>query len=101
MKLTPREIDRLHIFTAAELARKRKSRGIKLNYPESIALICDELLEEARSGKTLEEVMALGSNILKKEEVMDGVEDLLRVIQVEANFREGTKLITIHNPIRE
>jgi len=101
MRLTPREIDRLHIFTAAELARKRKSRGIKLNYPESVALICDELLEEARSGKTLEEVMTLGFTILKKEEVMEGVEDLLRVIQVEANFREGTKLITIHNPIQE
>lgn len=100
MLLTPREMDRLTIFTLAELARRRRSRGLKLNYPESAALICDEVLEEVRSGKSYEEVLQLGCHVLSRDEVMEGVPEMLALLQIEALFPDGTKLITLRNPIR-
>jgi urease gamma subunit len=100
MKLTPREQDRLTIFTMAELARKRRARGIKLNHPEAIALICDELLEEARAGRPYGEVVELGGRVLGRAEVMDGVPEMIPFIQVEALFPDGSKLLTIHQPIK-
>ena len=100
MNLTPRESERLDVFLAAELARRRFRNNIKLNYPEASAIICDELVEQARAGeKSLTEVIALGRRILTREDVMPGVEELLSIIQVEGLFDDGTKLITIHNPI--
>jgi urease gamma subunit len=100
MKLTPREQDRLTIFTMAELARKRRARGIKLNHPEAVALICDEMLEEARAGCAYAEVVALGGQVLARGDVMDGVPEMLPLLQVEALFPDGSKLLTIHRPIR-
>lgn len=100
MKLTPREQDRLTIFTMAELARKRRARGIKLNHPEAIALICDKLLEEARAGRPYGEVVELGSQVLGRAEVMDGVPEMIPFVQVEALFPDGSKLLTIHQPIK-
>ncbi len=100
MLLTPRELDRLTIFTLAELARRRKQRGIKLNYPESAALICDEVLEEARAGRSYEEVVQHGLQVLTRDDVMEGVPEMLASLQVEAIFPDGTKLITLRNPIR-
>jgi urease gamma subunit len=100
MKLTPREQDRLTIFTMAELARKRRARGIKLNHPEAVALICDELLEEARAGRAYQEVVALGGQVLSVPDVMDGVPEMIPFIQIEALFPDGSKLLTIHHPIR-
>ena len=100
MKLTPREQDRLTIFTMAELARKRRARGIKLNHPEAIALICDELLEEARAGRLYGEVVELGGQVLGRADVMDGVPEMIPFIQVEALFPDGSKLLTIHQPIK-
>jgi urease subunit gamma len=100
MHLTPREVDKLMIFSAGELARKRKSRGLKLNYPEAIALITSELLEEIRNGKTVAELMSLGPNILGIDEVMEGVPEMISEIQVEGTFPDGTKLVTVHQPIR-
>ncbi len=99
MFLTPREIDKLNIFTAAELARKRKSRGLKLNHPESIAIIADHILEGARDGKSVSDLMSSGKNVLKKDDVLPGVVDIIHTIQVEATFEDGTKLVTIHDPI--
>ena len=99
MFLTPREIDKLNIFTAAELARKRKSRGLKLNHPESIAIIADHILEGARDGKSVSDLMSSGKNVLKKEDVLPGVSEIIHTIQVEATFEDGTKLVTIHDPI--
>ncbi len=100
MHLTTREIEKLMIFTAGELARKRKDRGLKLNYPESVALITSELLEEIRNGKTVAEIMQLGKQILTAEEVMEGVPEMIPEIQVEGTFPDGTKLVTVHNPIQ-
>ena len=100
MKLTPREQDRLTIFTMAELARKRRARGIKLNHPEAVALICDELLEEARAGRAYAEVVDLGGQVLTRTDVMDGVPEMIPFLQVEALFPDGSKLLTIHRPIR-
>ncbi|HYU18215.1 MAG TPA: urease subunit gamma [Chloroflexota bacterium] len=100
MKLTPREQDRLTIFTMAELARRRRARGLRLNHPESVALICDELLEEARAGRPYAEVVELGSRVLSRAEVMEGVPEMLPFIQVEALFPDGSKLLTVHQPIK-
>ena len=99
MFLLPRELDKLHIFMAAELARKRKQRGLKLNHPESVALIADHILEGARDGKSVSELMSSGKNVLKKDDVLPGVLDIIHTIQVEATFNDGTKLVTIHDPI--
>jgi urease subunit gamma len=99
MHLTPREQEKLLIFVAAELARKRQARGLKLNYPEAIAVISAEILEAARDGKTVVEIMSLGTTILKREDVLDGVAEMIHDVQVEATFPDGTKLVTVHDPI--
>ena len=99
MFLSPRELDKLHIFMAAELARKRKQRGLKLNHPESVALIADHILEGARDRKSVSELMSSGKNVLKKDDVLPGVLDIIHTIQVEATFNDGTKLVTIHDQI--
>ena len=99
MQLSPREKDKLLIAMAAEVARKRKSRGVKLNYPEAVALITAEVMEGARDGKSVAELMSSGKTILTKDEVMDGVADMLTEVQVEATFPDGTKLVTVHDPI--
>ena len=100
MRLTPGEEDRLLLFTAAELARKRRGRGVRLNHPEAVALICDELLEAARDGRSYQEVVELGTRILRRDEVLEGVPELLPLLQVEALFADGTKLVTIQRPIQ-
>lgn len=100
MHLTTREIDKLMIFTAGEVARKRQARGLKLNYPEAVALITSELLEEIRNGKTVAELMSLGTKILSADDVMEGVPEMVKEIQVEGTFPDGTKLVTVHNPIQ-
>src|SRR3954463_9539956 len=99
MHLTPAERDKLLIFVAAELARSRRARGLKLNYPEAVALITSQLLEMARDGKSVAEIMSAGRNVLKRAEVMDGVAEMIPEVQVEATFPDGTKLITVHHPI--
>ncbi len=99
MHLTPREIEKMMIFTAAEIARRRKDKGIKLNYPESVALITWEIVEGAREGKGVPELMESGRHILNKEDVMPGVSEMIDEIQVEATFPDGTKLVTVHEPI--
>ncbi len=99
MELTPRERDKLLIFTAALVAERRKARGLKLNYPEAVALITASILEGARDGRTVAELMSAGTTILKRDEVMDGVPEMIPEIQVEATFPDGTKLVTVHNPI--
>jgi urease gamma subunit len=99
MMLTPRESEKLLVYVAAELARKRKARGLKLNVPESVALITEALLEGARDGKSVSEVMALGRQVLTREDVMPGVPDLIPLVQVEATFPDGTKLVSCHDPI--
>ena len=99
MLLTPTEMERLTIFTAAELARKRRAKGLKLNHPEATALIADEILEGAREGRTVADLMSFGSTILGAADVMPGVADLMPVLQVECTFPDGTKLVTVHNPI--
>lgn len=99
MELTPREKDKLLIFTAALLAERRKARGLQLNYPEAVAYITAQLLELARDGKTVAEIMHLGTQVLKRSEVMEGVPEMIPDIQVEATFPDGTKLVTVHNPI--
>ena len=101
MRLTPKEVERLLLFSAGELARKRKLRGLKLNHPEAIAYISDAVCESAREGKTVAEAMSEGATLLKKAEVMEGVAEMIPMIQVEGLFPDGTKLITIHDPIRE
>ena len=93
-------MEKLMIFTAGELARKRKTRGLKLNYPEAVAYITSDLLEEIRNGKTVAELMSLGTKILTTEDVMEGVAEMVQEIQVEGTFPDGTKLVTIHQPIR-
>ena len=100
MHLTPREKDKLMIVVAADLARRRKDRGVLLNYPESVALITYEVMEGARDGKTVAELMSYGSTILKKDEVMEGIPEMIHEVQVEATFPDGTKLVTVHKPIR-
>jgi urease subunit gamma len=99
MELSPREKDKLLIFTAALLAERRKARGVKLNYPESVALISAAIMEGARDGKTVAELMSEGRNILTADDVMDGIAEMLHEVQVEATFPDGTKLVTVHNPI--
>ena len=99
MHFTQREQDKLMIVVAAEVARRRKARGLKLNYPEALALISDELLEGARDGKTVADLMSYGKQILNKDDVMEGVDKMLTDIEIEATFPDGTKLITIHHPI--
>lgn len=100
MHLTPREQEKLLIFVAAEVARKRQARGLKLNHPEAIAIISAEILEAARDGKPVAEIMTFGATILKREDVMDGIAEMIHDVQVEATFPDGTKLVTIHDPIR-
>ena len=99
MNLTPREIDKLHISMAAEVARKRKGRGLKLNHPESVAIIADHILEGARDGKSVSDLMSSGKKVLTKADVLPGVTDIIHTIQVEATFEDGTKLVTVHDPI--
>ncbi|MBA59823.1 MAG: urease subunit gamma [Gammaproteobacteria bacterium] len=99
MELSPREKDKLLIFTAALLAERRRARGVKLNYPECIALISAEIMEGARDGKTVAELMSFGKTILSTEDVMEGVADMIHEVQVEATFPDGTKLVTVHEPI--
>jgi urease subunit gamma len=99
MHLTPQERDKLLIFVAGELASKRKARGLKLNYPEAVALITSQLLEWARDGKTVAELMSAGRTILGRADVMDGIAEMIHEIQVEATFPDGTKLVTVHHPI--
>jgi urease subunit gamma/beta len=100
MRLTEREIDKLLIFTAAEVARRRRSRGLKLNHPEAVALITAEVLEGIRDGRSVSDLMSFGAQILTRAEVMEGVPDMIHEIQVEGTFPDGTKLVTVHDPIR-
>jgi urease subunit gamma len=100
MHLTPREIEKLMVVTANDLARRRQRRGLKLNYPEAIAIITYEIFEGARDGKSVSELMSLGATFLNREDVMEGVPEMIHEVQVEATFPDGTKLVTVHNPIR-
>ncbi|WP_270164527.1 urease subunit gamma [Paenibacillus sp. SYP-B4298] len=100
MQLTEREKEKLLITIAADLAKRRLNRGVKLNYPESIALITSEVMEGARDGMTVAQLMEFGTSILRKEQVMEGVPQMIHEVQVEATFRDGTKLVTIHHPIQ-
>jgi urease subunit gamma len=99
MELTPREKDKLLIFTAALVAERRRARGLKLNYPESVALISAAIMEGARDGRTVAELMSYGTTLLSRVDVMDGIPELIPEIQVEATFPDGTKLVTVHHPI--
>jgi urease gamma subunit len=100
VRLTPKEMDRLTVFTLAELARRRRSRGLKLNHPEAAAIICDEIFEEARAGRDYDDVVSHACSLLQRDDVMDGVPDMLTVLQVDAMFPDGTRLVTVRNPIR-
>ncbi|MFJ5623156.1 urease subunit gamma [Peribacillus loiseleuriae] len=100
MQLLPREIDKLMIVVAADLAKRRRERGLKLNHPETVALITYEMLEGARDGKTVAELMEYGATILTREDVMEGVPEMIHDVQVEATFPDGTKLVTVHSPVR-
>jgi urease gamma subunit len=100
MRLTEREIDKLLIFTAAEVARRRRDRGLKLNHPEAIALITADVLEGIRDGRSVADLMALGARVLRRDEVLEGVPEMIAEIQVEGTFPDGTKLVTVHDPIR-
>ncbi|WP_274649055.1 urease subunit gamma [Paenibacillus humicola] len=100
MKLTEREKEKLLVMIAADLARRRQARGLKLNYPEAVAIITYEMMEGARDGKTVAQLMNEGAQILSREDVMEGVPEMIPDIQVEATFPDGTKLVTVHNPIR-
>jgi urease subunit gamma len=100
MKLTPQEIDKLQIFTASLVAERRKNRGLKLNYPESVAYISAAILEGARDGQTVAQLMDYGTTLLSRSDVMDGIPEMIHDVQVEATFPDGTKLVTVHNPIR-
>jgi len=99
MELTPREKDKLLIFTAGMLAEKRKAKGLKLNYPEAVAYISAEIMEGAREGKSVAELMSYGATLLTRDDVMDGIAEMIHDVQVEATFPDGTKLVTVHNPI--
>ncbi|MGH9876920.1 MAG: urease subunit gamma [Nitrososphaerales archaeon] len=100
MMLTPREIDKMYIFIAAEVARRRKAKGLKLNYPEAVAIIADYLVEGAREGKTVARLMSEGRKVLKRKDVLPGIPEMLKLVQVEATFPDGTKLVSVHDPIR-
>ena len=100
MRLTEREVDKLLIFTAADVARRRRARGLKLNHPEAVALITAEVLEGIRDGRSVSELMAFGATILARGDVMEGVPEMIHEIQVEGTFPDGTKLVTVHDPIR-
>ncbi|MEO8413187.1 MAG: urease subunit gamma [Ginsengibacter sp.] len=100
MHLTPRETEKLLLFLAGELAEKRKARGLKLNYPESIALISSRLHEAARDGRTVADLMQYGATILSRGDVMEGIPEMIHEVQIEATFPDGTKLVTVHDPIR-
>jgi urease subunit gamma len=100
MHLAPREQEKLMIFLAAELARKRQTRGLKLNYPEAVAILSFEILEAARDGKSVAEIMTYGTTILTKNDVMTGIAEMIHEVQVEATFPDGTKLVTVHDPIQ-
>ncbi|MDP9053563.1 MAG: urease subunit gamma [Acidobacteriota bacterium] len=100
MHLTPREQEKLMVFVAAEVARRRRARGLKLNYPEAIALITAEMLEAARDGRTVSEIMSFGTTILSRADVMQGIPEMIHDVQVEATFPDGTKLVTVHDPIQ-
>jgi urease subunit gamma len=100
MQLTPQEKDKLLIFTAALLAERRKAKGLKLNYPEAIAFITAEIMEGAREGRTVAELMSYGATLLTRDDVMEGIPEMIHDVQVEATFPDGTKLVTVHNPIR-
>ncbi len=99
MELTPRDKDKLLLFTAALLAERRKAKGLKLNYPEAVALISAEIMEGAREGRSVAEMMSAGREILTRDDVMEGVAEMVDEVQVEATFPDGTKLVTVHNPI--
>ena len=99
MELSPREKDKLLLFTAALLAERRKARGVRLNYPEAVAYISAAIMEGARDGKTVAELMSEGQTLLSRDDVMDGIADMIHDVQVEATFPDGTKLVTVHNPI--
>ena len=99
MELTPREKDKLLLFTAGLVAERRKAKGLKLNYPEAVAFISAALLEGAREGRSVQDLMSWGATLLKRDEVMEGVPEMIPDIQVEATFPDGTKLVTVHNPI--
>lgn len=101
MRLTPREQEKLLVFLAAELARKRRARGLRLNYPEAVSIITAEVLEGARDGRSVAELMRLGAGILRRADVMEGVPEMVREVQVEGTFPDGTKLVTVHDPIRD
>ena len=100
MQLTPREKDKLLIAMAAEVARKRRARGVKLNYPEAIALITDAVVEGARDGRSVAAMMPAGAQVITRDDVMDGIAEMIHEVQVEATFPDGTKLVTVHDPIR-
>jgi urease subunit gamma len=99
--LTPKETDRLLLFAAAELARRRRARGLKLNHPEAIALLTDEVFEEARAGTSYDQVIQHGCSVLRRSEVMEGVPEMIRVLHIDAMFADGTRLVTLYNPIAE
>jgi urease subunit gamma len=99
MQLTPREQEKLLVFVAAELARRRSARGLKLNHPEAVAIISAELMEGARDGRSVADLMSYGKRILNRDDVMDGVPEMIPEVQVEATFPDGTKLVTVHEPI--
>lgn len=100
MHLTPREVDKLLVFSAGEVARRRRARGLKLNHPEAVAFIAAEILELIRDGRSVAEIMSLGATLLRLDEVMEGVSEMIGEIQVEGTFPDGTKLVTVHHPIR-
>jgi urease subunit gamma len=99
LHLTPREQEKLLIVVAADLARRRQARGLKLNYPEAVAILTAEVMESARDGRSVAEIMSSGASILTREQVMEGVPEMIHEVQVEATFPDGTKLVTIHDPI--
>jgi len=99
MMLTPKDIDKMHIFVAAEVARRRQAKGLKLNYPEAVAMIADFILEGAREGKTVSQLMSEAGRVLGRDGVLPGVPEMVKVVQVEATFPDGTKLVSVHNPI--
>jgi len=100
MHLTPREQEKLLIYVAADVARKRRDRGLKLNYPEALAILTAEILEWARDGKSVPEIMTIGARVLSRADVMDGIAEMIHEVEVEATFPDGTKLVTIHDPIQ-
>jgi urease subunit gamma len=100
MHLSPREQEKLLIVVAADVARRRRDRGVKLNYPETVAIISAEIMEGARDGRSVAELMSYGTTIVKRTEVMEGVPEMIHEVQVEATFPDGTKLVTVHNPVR-